>query len=179
MIAYHGTVFGKQIRKEGLRPSLSGFGQRSLRGVALSPSLIDPITYAQCKRYDAEAGEIEIFIYKFCADNFADLRDQGLASSYHIWRHLGLDPMVDEDARKFICEGNDKGPFFLTDYLIELGYAGAFVDNTLSANRAYEICAFHPDSITCLGSVIWPKPVSDCTMQSTGSPSPSSRWKRN
>ncbi len=149
-VLYHGTPSGNSIRATGFQLSTSGFGQRSLLGVALSPEKSDAIRYAYAHYRSKDGDDPEILYCRCHAKNLIDVR--GCRGCYDIWVKLGYDLENDPQARKFVQTGNGEAPFFLTRILIQMGYDGAIVDNTLDANGPYEICVFYPKDIEVIGA---------------------------
>lgn len=148
---YHGTADADSIRKHGFKESLSGFGQRGLRGVALTHEQKDAKRYAISHYLSKDGPRPEILICKANLKNTIDLR--GCDRSYDIWVKLGYDPIADKKAQKYIKSGNQNNPFFLTQHLIEAGYDSAFVDNTLALGGPWELCVFFPRNIKVIGTI--------------------------
>jgi hypothetical protein len=66
---------------------------------------------------------------------------------------LGYNPFDNPNDREMIHRGNENNPFFLTDFLIQQGYDGAVVDNTLDLDGPYELCVFDPKKIEIVQSI--------------------------
>ena len=142
-IYYHGTANADKILKEGFKAFTSGFGQRSLKGVAFSPSEEGTWTYARAASY--KGNDPAVIHCHLHWKNPIDTR--GCDNAYDIWCKIGLDVLKDDEARKFVSQGNRDNAFFLTEYLIELGYDGALLDNTIKQSGDYEVCVFDPKDI--------------------------------
>ena len=148
---YHGTAFGKEIGKGEFKVSTSGFGQRGLAGLALTPDEKVAWEYAKSHaKYTAGAGKPEVMVVDIGGTQLADLRNT--SDEYDIWVKLGYDPMKDEYDKKYIHTLKDKyGPLAVTTLLKKQGFGGAVVDNTLHQHSSPEVCIFDPKSVRITG----------------------------
>lgn len=143
----HGTAFADQIRQSGFKTSSSGFGQRGLKGVALTPDEKVAKTYAESHaRYSTGAGNPEILVVKVSSAKLADMR--GTDDAYDMWVKLGYDPMKDDIDRKYVQAANEKNyGFGITAQLKKLGFDGVVIDNTLSGHTSPEIAIFDSSKV--------------------------------
>jgi len=155
---YHGTTYADRICRDGFLLSLSGFGQKSLMGVAFAVDESEGTRYASTGpkadymrhlfNVQEPEGQAEILVCQAKVNHHLDIR--GLKDgACGIWKILGKDVMGNEDDRKYVQQANGRDPFSLTEELKNRGYDAVLLNSTLGTDND-EWCIFDPAAVKVL-----------------------------
>lgn len=147
--ALHGTCedFAKKIRTNGFELSVSGGGQRGLKGVWLTSDYGIADTYASGWKYK-KALPCVLIVKINPSLNIADLTHSNLSNPVDImfadYKFLGLDIKNDDDLEII----RSLQPFALTKLLVKKGYDGAWISDTLGKTSIPELVIFDSKNLS-------------------------------
>ena len=137
---HHGTQSGDALRTTPIQVSNSGGGQRGLKGFWLTRDLEYAGVYSKVLSEKPGIPEVISFVLS------PNLKIANLVGTTfeEMWNFVGIDLENNEQTAKL----REMQPFAMTKLLVQQGYDGAMISNTVKSGGSDELVIFDPKNVS-------------------------------